>query len=175
MHALYPPINRTPKPLDILVILVKDGTGKTYQTCPNGAIGCVYWAQTGDRPDFGSDAGTLPATEIFNPLELVPRPGVPSVISGRDAVTYRSEDVAIELAPDELLRLMAADLKPDEYFRVRDRVGVFFEIHDDFYDEETGEALQPKRFGPPADTVTLGDDEFSVHEVENTTILIRRP
>ena len=52
------------------------------------------------------------------------------------------------LTPEEFRRMTLRSLTPNEVQTLLNRYGVFFEIHDDFYDQETGEALQPK-----------GDDE----------------
>lgn len=143
-HPLYPPKNRVSEPLDILVMQVIDATGEVHRTCPNGSLGCAIWGQTGEMPDFGG-SGLMPWSKLYNPLDLVPSADVRSVISGRPAVTFRSDDLVIEMTPAELLRFLSRDLRPGEYFKLRDHAGMFFEIHDDFYDDLSGEALQPMR------------------------------
>lgn len=80
-----------------------------------------------------------------------------SMISGKPALQYRSNDMVAELTPDEMDRFLRRDLTPDEYFALRMffpkrshnfhsevfHPEDFFEIHDDFYDPKTGEAFQP--------------------------------
>ncbi|MBC8741700.1 hypothetical protein F6X40_34630 [Paraburkholderia sp. UCT31] len=68
---------------------------------------------------------------------------LPSVLSGMPSYILRTSEIELALAPRELLRLWRRNLRPDEFFKLRDTYGVFFEIHDDFYFEDTGEALQP--------------------------------
>lgn len=75
-------------------------------------------------------------------LSLKPLEGQKSVISGEPAVVYRAADVAIPLTTHELYRLASRDLRPDEFFKLREVYGDFFEIHEDFYDHGTGEPLQ---------------------------------
>lgn len=75
--------------------------------------------------------------------ELPVLPKVLSALSGRPALVYRTEDVKVALTPEELQRLVQRALSPTEYFKLRDYYGIAFDWHDDFYDETTGEALQP--------------------------------
>jgi hypothetical protein len=89
---------------------------------------------------------------LFNPLDLKPMQGQVSVISGEPAVVYRAEDLVIPMTPRELLRFLAHALRPDEFFALRDQYGSFFEIHDDFYNERSGRALQPA-IDDPSDEV----------------------
>lgn len=71
----------------------------------------------------------------------------PSIISGRPSLQYRCRDMVIELSPTEMDRFLRHDLNPEEYQAIRLRYPWqpqdFFDIHDDFYDPATGEALQP--------------------------------
>jgi hypothetical protein len=73
-----------------------------------------------------------------------PIPDFSSELSSVDAVWYRSEDLQLRLSPDEVYRLVRASLRPEEYYRLRERYGIFFEIQGDFYDPRTGTALQPR-------------------------------
>lgn len=66
-----------------------------------------------------------------------------SILSGHPAITYQADDLAFALSQDEVRRLILRALTPGEYFALIDRFGEFFDIHDDFYDPETGEAVQP--------------------------------
>lgn len=74
---------------------------------------------------------------------LVPIEGKVSVISGGPAVIYRTQEAELALTPDELGRLARRSLTPDEFFAICDAVGAIFELHDDFFDPDTGEAFQP--------------------------------
>ncbi len=88
-------------------------------------------------------------------LESLPlgEPCAVSDISGRPAYLYRSRDLEVALSRTELYRFMRHNLEPQEFFALAKKYGVFFEIHDDFYDEETGRAMQP-RWG------AAGEDSF---------------
>jgi len=69
----------------------------------------------------------------------------PSDLSGVPGFEYRTDEITLVLSRDELYRFLRHDLRPDEYFTLAEKYGVFFEIHDDFYDEVTGVAIQPKQ------------------------------
>ncbi len=121
----FPPKNRRSESLDVLVLEIRHADG-TLTMDPNGMAKAVF-------------------TEPDKLLDLKPLDGVASVLSGSPAVIFRSMDLEISLAPDECLRLCAHALEPDEYFTLRDRYGEFYEIHvPDFFDAETGEAMQPR-------------------------------
>jgi hypothetical protein len=120
----YPPKNRPEHetglgPVDIEVVY----DGGTLKTDPNGSIAIAI-------------AGQLP--EAVKPLA-----GLRSVLSGRPAVLYRTIDVEIALAEDEVIRLMGRELQPAEHRQLLEHFGDFFEIHGDYYDFATGAALQP--------------------------------
>lgn len=120
--ANFPPKNRPDNSdLGILDIEITSQAGVSVLD-PNTA---AVTASTGELP-FGA-----------------PMPDVHSTISGRPAYRFRTDDIEMALAPDELLRLWQRDLHSNEYFQLRNEFGVFFEIHDDFYAEDTGEAIQP--------------------------------
>jgi hypothetical protein len=75
---------------------------------------------------------------------LDPLPDEVSDISDYPAVIFRDgSDLELRLTPWEFRRLMARSLRPDEFFKLRDRYGMHFNWHDDFYNDD-GEALQPK-------------------------------
>lgn len=118
----YPPKNRpTQTDLSILDIEITSTEGRIVYD-PNTAA-------------MTAASGQLPLGD--------PLPDVGSTISGKPAYKFRTTEVEMALTPDELLRLWRRDLRPDEYFKLREVFGVFFEIHDDFYDEEEGYAIQP--------------------------------
>lgn len=138
---MHEPKNREATELSFLEIRVDHADGSA-STDPNGVVGCVIWATEG-RPPVQRDGTPIDLPGIYNPLELKPLYGQESVISGEPAVVYRADDLVIPLTPTELLRFMAHSLRPDEFFKLRERYGDFFEIHDDFYDPDTGLAFQP--------------------------------
>jgi hypothetical protein len=70
------------------------------------------------------------------------------VISGHPAVVYAADDVEAPMTTTEVFALVHLSLLPAEYFALRERYGVFHEIHDDFYDLETGLAVQPNGHFP---------------------------
>ena len=78
----------------------------------------------------------------FDTLKALP--GAESVISGKPAVVYCTMDMKVPLTTEELKRLVALDLAPEEFFALRNHFGDAPEWHDDFYDPETGEAFQPR-------------------------------
>jgi hypothetical protein len=84
----------------------------------------------------------LSNTSVFENLQS---PAVLSVLSGRPALVYKTSEVELALAPDEIERLVMRSLSQGEVRELRKQYGSFFEIHDDFYDSKTFVALQPKR------------------------------
>lgn len=66
-----------------------------------------------------------------------------SVISGQPAVIYRSLGWQIPLTIQELRRLVLRALQPEEFQTLYRIYGPIHEIHEDYYDTVTGEALQP--------------------------------
>lgn len=73
-----------------------------------------------------------------------PIPGRCSDISGKPAILYRSSDLELVLTVPEWVAMVGNELEPHQFFALRERFGDFFEIHDDFYDPDTGEASQPR-------------------------------
>ena len=65
-----------------------------------------------------------------------------SCISGEPGYFYRTEEIEMILTRDEMLRLMRRELRPEEFRSLLEKYGMFFEVHDDFYEVETGAALQ---------------------------------
>ena len=133
------PKNQLPRALDDLEIVVEHAGGMV-KTDPHGAAMSALCGLTGEKPAVPEGRSSTSAG--FDPLSLEPIPGVRSILSGKLAVKYRTADVEIPLSPDELLRLLAHDLWPDEYFDLRKHFGEFHEIRSDFFDSKTGAALQ---------------------------------
>jgi hypothetical protein len=110
------------------------------------------------RPVLDIEVEHASGTEHFGPNEQImafvvgpemvaawkPLDGVVSVISGAPAIIVRTHDLELPLTVDEYAGLVGCELEPHEFEALLARYGSFFEIHDDFYDPETGEAWQPK-------------------------------
>jgi hypothetical protein len=135
------PKNRKQTGLGILEIEVEHADG-VVKTNPNGIAVSAMVALQGSMPDL---PGRFPTGDVFNPHDLTPIDGVFSMLSGEPAVIYRTDEMEIPLSVDELVRFMAHDLKPSEFRVLIEHFGEFHEIHDDFYDPDTGESLQPIR------------------------------
>jgi hypothetical protein len=136
----HPPRNRLADDLDLPWIEITDAV-KTLRTTSNGLVNCVVWGATGQQPrdrhgnlvsQFDGEAA------VFNPLDLVARDDVPSLLSDEPSIQLRMEDMSIDLSPEEFLRLIARELTTDEYMVLRDHFGMFYDIHADFYDDQTG-------------------------------------
>jgi len=91
-------------------------------------------------------------------LKLKPMPSARSLISGKPAVVYATDEVTVPLSPEEVNRLALRSLRPDEFLSLLAVTGVFHELHDDFYDEQTGEALQPQDSGYEPVPIRRDDD-----------------
>lgn len=119
-----PPLNRLPEALPVLHLEVEHAGGKTVLD-PNGMVMACF------APDW---AATFPP--IGNAV---------SDLSGEaGAVVYRAEGFEVRLTPDEFRRLQLRALTPSEALAMLDRFGAAFDWHEDFYDYDTGEAMQPK-------------------------------
>lgn len=70
--------------------------------------------------------------------------GAKSIISGEPGLHYTTNEVELVLTGDEIYRLTMRSLTVQEYFALIAKDQMFFEIHEDFYDPRTGQALQPK-------------------------------
>jgi hypothetical protein len=114
----YPAKNREGRTDDFMIIQIEDSRGiQTFD--PNSLMIAMF-------------KGSLRLEETI---------GL-SIISDTFGYRYSDSEVSMILTKPELIRLLEKDLKPEEYFKLRDKFGVFFLIHDDFYDEETGLSLQ---------------------------------
>lgn len=137
----HPARNRDAVGLDMPWFEITDAE-RTFRTTPNALVGCVIWGATGEQPrdQQGNliDALDNGSAIVFNPLDLVARDDVPSLISQAPSVRIRMEDISLDLSTEELLRLIARELTVDEYMTLRDHFGMFYDIHADFYDDRTG-------------------------------------
>lgn len=68
--------------------------------------------------------------------------GLKSDISAEPAVLYRTAEIRLQLTPAELARLTLRNLEPHEFLSLLATYGDFYEIHDDFYDHQSGVSLQ---------------------------------
>lgn len=122
-HPTYPPKNRRSTSLPILRIEIEHSEGIEVFD-PNGILMALV-------------------REPARLFGLAPLPSRASDLSLEPAVLYRADDLEVALSPEELIRLAAHNLAPVEYKALRDRFGMAHEWHEDFYDPDTGEALQP--------------------------------
>jgi hypothetical protein len=143
----HPARNRLTEALDLPWIEITDAV-KTLRTTGNALVGCVIWGATAEQPrdrqgnlidQIDGDAA------VFNPLDLVSRDDVPSLLSAEPSVQLRMEDMSVDLSPEELLRLIARELTTEEYMALRDHFGMFYDIHADFYDDATGRSRHKMR------------------------------
>lgn len=94
----------------------------------------------------GSTILTYNDLALASHFESLPlgEPCAVSDISGKPAYLYRSRDLEVALSRAELYRFLRHNLEPREFFALIQKYGVFYETHDDFYDEGSGQALQPR-------------------------------
>jgi hypothetical protein len=126
LERRFPPRNRHGRDVDVLAVEISS-RDDVLKLDPNGVVAAVM------RGDLVSRLGRAHPEEF----------GV-SVLSRRPGYRYFDSDVEMVLAPDELVRFLRLDLRPEEYFGLRDTFGIFFMIHDDFYDPGSGMAVQPR-------------------------------
>jgi hypothetical protein len=112
-----------PEVMGILALEVT-GADRTVVFDPNGLI-----EQAFEKPEARIPLGG-PSTE-------------PSELSGKPSYRYKTDQVTLQLTEDEIYRLSRRSLKPKEVLALLKSHGEFHEIHDDFYDPETGHAFQP--------------------------------
>jgi hypothetical protein len=118
----FPPKNRQPISLDVLRIELHDANGIQVFD-PNSLIEAV----------------------IKNTIKLAASQTRMSDITGfPPAIVYKAMDLKLYLSIDELKRMVRLSLEPREYFALRHKYGMSFEWHDDFYWEDTGQAVQPR-------------------------------
>ena len=109
--------------LAVLDIRIADGSGIEHRYDPNALV----------VAGFGGELRHLPG----DPSKI-------SVISGESGcLTYRAIDISIDMTPAEADRFVRHALKPHEHKKLRYTSGLFYEIHEDFYDPATGVAEQP--------------------------------
>lgn len=107
-------------------------------------------------PEIGHHGGTL----RIDPNQLAAMALIPTVItallhprferrsdlSGElGAVLFSDPPLDVHLTVVELLDLIGHRLTPDQFRALRAKFGDNFWWHGDFYDQQTGEALQPRQ------------------------------
>jgi hypothetical protein len=112
------------KPLQIEI----SGEDRTLRLDPDGMMAAVF----GGGLDLGA-----------------PIKDSASLLSGQPGYRYQDCEIDMVLDREELLRFIHRDLSPPEYMAVRTHYGIFYMIHDDFYDERTGKASQPLYLDEP--------------------------
>ena len=82
---------------------------------------------------------------IENELSFENHPDFVDDVTGeKGAVKFESYDEVYVLEKERMLRLISHNLEPEEYFALAEKYGANkYMIHEDFYDEIDGEALQP--------------------------------
>lgn len=135
---MYEVKNRTKNDLGVLEIAIEHRDGILI-TNPNGLAVSAILAL--GNADIDVPEGF---TGVFNPLELRPLVDVGSLLSGEPAVLYKTDELTIPLTVEELSRFIGHALLKDEYLKLRDHFGMFYEIHEDFYDPDTTEPLQSR-------------------------------
>lgn len=128
----FPPKNRTYPMLGPIELEIHSGDGKVVKLDPNGFVVAAFR----NTLDLGTPYGK-------------------SLLSGEDGWLYREDDFGVILTLEEIRRMAARELLPEQYLRLRETFGMFFSIHDDFYDEVLGIALQPKGLFPATPIVGL--------------------
>jgi hypothetical protein len=110
---------------------------------------------TDDLSPIDTEVVSGTGAQVLNPTQMMmlalgatlpfgePLDDVSSVISGAPAYRLRMPGIELALTPGELHRLLRRELTPQEFTALRDRYGIFHDIAADFYDEDTGKALQP--------------------------------
>jgi hypothetical protein len=98
---------------------------------------------------------------------LIPVEGARSICSGDPAVLYRTHEAEIALTPEEVYRLTMRALTPEEFKAIYERVGYIWELHEDFYDPDTGFAEQPQVPVPGYEYLTdhMMDEEDEVEDL----------
>jgi len=118
----FPPANRVATGLDTVAIEIVDGNG-THRYNPNSSTLAAHSGAKG-----------------FN----LGAPVAISDISNAPAYYVRLDSGRMALTADEMVRLFMFNLRPDEFFSLANKYGVFYEISGKFYDETTGVAWDPR-------------------------------
>jgi hypothetical protein len=123
----FPPKNRDFPMLGPIELEIHSGDGKILKLDPNTF---VVSAARNELSQLNGSLGVAYGKSVLSPED--------------DGWLYREDDFGVVLTVDELRRLALRDLLPEQYFGLRHQFGMFHSIHEDFYDEQTGHAVQPK-------------------------------
>lgn len=113
------------------IICVVDNGKKRFFLCPNHLLMCVL-----DLVDEADINYYKPNHSGKGTCEACGEEGFTIVFS--DGPTPK-----IELCEEHFKAIVKRALKPDEYFRLHEKYGDIFLLHDDFYDPDSGIAVQP--------------------------------
>jgi len=119
---------------------------------PNLSLGPVTMLLLGASTEIRSNPNELAMLSQTETLEL----GSPtdfSMLSGDPGYIYKDDEVSLVLSLPEMYRFLKFNLRPEEYFKLARRFGVFYAISGKWYDEDTGIACQP--FTGKSDYVTF--------------------
>lgn len=119
---LFPPKNRINTGLGVIDIEIVDDQG-AHRYDPNSAILAAH------KGPKGFSLGT--------PVAL-------SDISKEPGYILRFDAVQLALTAPEMVRLFMHSLRPEEFFALANKYGIFYEISGKFYDEDTGVADDPR-------------------------------
>lgn len=139
---------RPPNPdnahIKVIGIELEAGNGK-IETDATTAVGGFLGFHHGEPLRGATEEFQKKMDGLTNFLnEATPLPDTVSIISGEPAIIYRTREVTLPLTLDETKRLVLLALSRDEFEAIIENVGAIYELHDDFYDPESGEAFQPK-------------------------------
>jgi hypothetical protein len=93
-------------------------------------VGVRWIEQHAGKPAFKSELSGEPAYAL-------------EVVDGFDRRKENERYLILTLTADELRRICLHALTPAEFLKLKARYGIFFELHEDFYNAD-GAALQPK-------------------------------
>lgn len=119
---LFPPKNRINTGLGVIDIEIVDDQG-AHRYDPNSAILAAHKGPKG-----------FPLGESIAVSDISNEPGY----------IVRFDAVQLALTAQEMVRLFMHSLRPEEFFALANKYGIFYEISGKFYDEDTGVADDPR-------------------------------
>lgn len=118
------------------LIITFDNGEKLVACCPNHAAENILFHST----PFGLlDSYPSELTSPIGTCDACKKQG--KVVYS--TMTYKDEIIHITLCQKDLIKLVNLNLTRNGFKKLKEKHGIFHEIHDDFYDEE-GYALQPR-------------------------------
>lgn len=120
---------------EMKIVLASIDTGKRmFVFCANDLVMFYYG-------DIKLDTLEMIPSEIKKDMECAAT-GKTEDVWVYKTVGRKGVDIEIPLHQKELYDLIGRKLKPESYQNLRNKYGIFHEIHDDFYDD-FGNAMQP--------------------------------